>query len=157
MHAYSIKYRFSQGFNLSAKEAFDWCTDYKPYDLSLMNESGKRRIRKVTDDLILLTETTQRNRKTIRKTKLVRLNNSDLSWINTHITGPTRHSEFIYKIEPKGKNRSRLYFTGLLICYSQKPLSRRARSKIGQDERKADSRAWHYLAAAMGKEVRSSR
>ena|SRR5271157_733500 len=115
MHVYSVRYSFKQSLTLPAKEAFEWCTDYKPYDLTLMNETGKRRIRKLTHDAILLTETTRRNKKTVTKTKLVRLNKPQLSWTNVHITGPNRHSEFLYKIEPLGKNRSRLNFIGLLI------------------------------------------
>src|SRR5271157_1169238 len=136
MHVYSVRYGFKQAFKISAKEAFDWCTDYKPYDFKLMNETGKRRIQKLTKDAILLTETTRRNKKTVTKTKLVRLNKPQLSWTNVHITGPNRHSEFLYKIEPLGKNRSRLNFTGLLIYYSRRALTRRTLRKIARDERR---------------------
>jgi len=142
---------------LPAKEAFEWCTDYKPYDLTLMNETGKRRIRKLTHDAILLTETTRRNKKTVTKTKLVRLNKPQLSWTNVHITGPNRHSEFLYKIEPLGKSRSRLNFTGLLIYASRNAVSKRTLRKIALDERRADSRVWHYLSIAMRKDKRPNR
>ena len=93
MHVYSVRYGFKQSFRLPAKEAFNWCTDYKPYDFKLMNETGIRRIRKLTHDAIILTETTLRNKETITKTKLVRLNKPDLSWTNVHISGPNRHSD----------------------------------------------------------------
>src|SRR5271157_4597270 len=146
MHVYSVRYSFKQSLTLPAKEAFEWCTDYKPYDLTLMNETGKRRIRKLTHDAILLTETTRRNKKTVTKTKLVRLNKPQLSWTNVHITGPNRHSEFLYKIEPLGKSRSRLNFTGLLIYASRNAVSKRTLRKIALDERRADSQAWHYLS-----------
>jgi hypothetical protein len=157
MHVYSVRYSFKQSLTLPAKEAFEWCTDYKPYDLTLMNETGKRRIRKLTHDAILLTETTRRNKKTVTKTKLVRLNKPQLSWTNVHITGPNRHSEFLYKIEPLGKNRSRLNFTGLLIYYSRRALTRRTLRKIARDERRADSQAWRYLSTAMWKDARPDR
>jgi len=155
MHVYSVTYGFKQPLKLSAQDAFDWCTDYKPYDVTIMRETGKRRIRKLTHDAILLTETTVTSRTTVRKTKLVRLNRPDLSWTNTHISGPHRHSEFIYKIEPQGRNRSRLKFTGLLLCYSSNVLTREKLRKIARDERHADSKAWHYLAAAMEKDMNS--
>jgi len=153
MHVYSVTYGFTQPLKLPPQEAFDWCTDYEPYDFTIMRETGKRRIRKLTHDAILLTETTVTSKKTVTKTKLVRLNRPELSWTNTHISGPNRHSEFIYKIEPQGKNRSRLKFTGLLICFSNNVLTREKLRKIARDERRADSRAWHYLAAAMEKDI----
>ena len=157
MHVYSVRYGFKQPLKLPPRDAFDWCTDYKPYDLTIMQETGKRRIRKLTHDAIILTETTGTSKKPVTKTKLVRLNRPELSWTNTHVSGPNRHSEFIYKIEPLGKNRSRLKFTGLLICYSHDVLTREKLRKIGKNEKLADSRAWHYLAAAMEKEMNSRR
>ena len=157
MHVYSVRYGFKQSLMLPVKEAFEWCTDYKPYDFTLMNVTGKRRIRKITHDAILLTETTRGNKKIIVKTKLVRLNKSQLSWTNVHISGPFRHSEFLYQIEPVGKNHSRLNFTGLLIYYSRSAVSRRTLRKIALDERRADSRVWHYLSIAMRKDKRPNR
>ena len=155
-HAYSVKYGFNQELSVSASEAFDWCTDYQPYDLAMMKEHGKRTIRKITDDTILLTETVQRNDRSVRKIKLVRLNRPELSWTNTHIAGPNRHSQFLYKIVPEGKMRSRLYFKGLLVCYSRKRLRRQQLLRIGREERLADSTAWRYLAAALRSEVTNS-
>ena len=153
LHAYSVKYGFNQLLAAPADEAFDWCTDYQPYDLTLMKENGKRTIRKITDDTILLTETTRRNRRSIVKTKLVRLNRPELSWTNTHITGPNRHSQFLYKLVPEGKTQSRLYFKGLLVRYSQKRLRGRQLLRIAREERLADSRAWRHLAAALRSEA----
>jgi len=157
VHVYSVRYGFKQSLSMSPQEAFAWCTDYKPYDFTIMRETGKRRIQKLTDDAILLTETTAARGRTVRKTKLVRLNRPELSWTNTHISGPHRHSEFIYQIEPQGRNRSRLKFTGLLLCYSSNVLTRARLRKIARDERRADSKAWRYLAAAMEKDVISRR
>src|SRR5208337_2680169 len=148
MHAYSVKYGFSQSFKVSPQNAFEWCTDYTPYDLTIMRWKGKRRIRKLTHDTLLLTDTYFASQRPVTKNRLVRLNVPELSWTNTHISGPHRHSQFIYKIEPQGKNRSRLKFTGLLICYSPNPLAREKLRKIARDERRTDSKAWHYLAAA---------
>jgi len=157
MNVYSVRYGFSQSFKLPPQDAFDWCTDYKPYDLAIMRETGRRRIRRLTHDAILLTETIVTSKKPVTKTKLVRLNRPDLSWTNTHISGSHRHSEFIYKIEPQGKKRSKLKFTGLLICYSKNVLTREKLRKIARDERRADSKAWHHLAVAMEKDMNSRR
>ena len=155
LHAYSVKYGFNQALAVPAEEAFDWCTDYQPDDLTLMREDGRRTIRKITDDTILLIETTRRNNRSIRKTKLVRLNRPELSWTNTHITGPNRHSQFLYKIVPERKTRSRMYFRGLLVWYSRKKLRGRQLLRIGREERQADSTAWRHLAAALQSEDNS--
>lgn len=152
-HTYSVQYGFNQLLLAPAEVAFDWCTDYQPYDLTIMKEKGKRDIQKITDDTILLTETTRKNNRPIRKTKLVRLNRPSLSWTNTHIAGPNRHSQFLYTILPEGKTRCRLYFQGLLIQYSQKPLTRQQLRKIARDERKGDATAWHHIAASLRRET----
>lgn len=157
MHVYSVKYGFKQPLKVPPQDAFEWCTDYKPYDFTIMRWKGKRRIRKLTHDAILLTDTYFTNKEPVTKTRLVRLNRPELSWTNTHISGPNRHSQFIYKIEPQGKNRSRLKFTGLMICYSRNVLTVEKLRKIARDERQTDSKAWHYLAAAMEKDVSSRR
>jgi len=153
LHAYSVRYGFNQLLPLPADKAFDWCTDYQPYDFALMKEKGRRIIRKITADTILLTETTRKNNRAMRKSKLVRLNKGDLSWTNTHVAGPNLHSQFLYKIIPEGRTRSRLYFKGLLICYSRKALGRRQLQTIGREERRADSRIWRNLAAALREET----
>ena len=150
---YSVKYAFNQPLPAPAEVAFDWCTDYQPYDLAIMKEKGKRNIRRITDDTILLTETTRKKNRLIRKTKLVRLNRSSLSWTNTHIAGPNRHSQFLYKIVPEGRTRCRLYFQGLLVQYSRKTLGRQQLRKIATEERRVDSMAWRNLAAALRRET----
>jgi hypothetical protein len=156
LYANSVKYGFNQVLDAPASEAFDWCTDYQPYDLALMRERGRRTIRKITQDTIILIETTRKKNRQIRKTKLVRLNRPDRSWTNTHIDGPQIHSQFLYKIEPEGKTRSRLFFYGLLVCYSNKKLTRNQLRKIAREERLADSMVWHHLAAAL-RDERASR
>jgi len=152
-HVYSVKYAFNQLLAAPAADAFDWCTDYQPYDFDLMKEKGKRTIRKITEDMIILRETMAKKNQTVTKTKLVRLDRAGLSWTNTHIFGPNQHSQFLYKIVPEGRSRSRLYFKGLLICYSSKPLSRRQLLKIGRTERRLDATVWHHLAAELRKEA----
>jgi hypothetical protein len=154
MNAYSVKYGFSQSFNVPAKKAFDWCTDYRPSDLTLMKEKGERRIQRITEDTVVMTETVHKAGMTIRKKKVVRLNKSNLSWTNTHVSGPNLYSQFLYEIVSVGKNRSRLNFTGLLICYSKAALSKRTLSRMAASERHADSRAWRHLAAAMTADLR---
>ena len=153
LYTYSVKYAFNQPLAAPAEIAFDWCTDYQPYDLAIMKEKGKRNVQKITDDAVVLRETTRKRSRRIRKTKLVRLNRPFLSWTNTHIAGPNRHSQFLYKILPEGSTRCRLYFQGLLVQYSRKTLSCRELRKIAAEERRVDSMAWRNLAAALCRET----
>jgi hypothetical protein len=157
MRAYSVKCGFNQRFSVPAKQAFNWCTDYQPSDLSLMNESGTRRIQKLNEDTILLKETTRQNEKAVTKTKLVRINKTSISWTNTHVAGPNLHSQFLYRIVPEGKRASRLFFTGLLVCYSAKHLSKHALRRMAKTERRVDSMAWKHLAKAMEHDFDSNR
>jgi hypothetical protein len=155
IHAYSVRYGFSQLLPVAADKAFDWCTDYQPYDLALMKETGRRAIRKLTKDAIVLTETTIKNKKTIKKTKLVRLNRAQLSWTNTHIAGPNLHSQFLYHLIPEGKNRCRLSFEGLLVCYSSRVLRKQQLKRIADEERLGDSTVWRNLADELRRETAS--
>jgi len=149
--ASSVTYRFSQRFNVPARDAYEWCTDYDPNDLSLMNEKGQRKIQRITDDTIVLTEVVYQNAKRIRKIKLVKLNPNRLSWYNIQISGPNRYSGFLYEIVPESKRRSKLNFTGFLVVYDAKLTSRRLRQKA-KAERQYDSNAWKLLAKAMAKD-----
>jgi hypothetical protein len=152
VRVYSARYSFRQRFVVPAREAFKWSTDYQSGDFALMGVSGKRRIRRINEDTVLLTETTRSSGKKIVKTKLVRINEADLSWVNTHIAGPHRHSQFIYRIIPQGRTSS-LHFRGLLLCYSDNPISSERLRKIALNERRDDSQVWRNLAKAMAKEI----
>ena len=152
MQAFSVNYKFSQRFPVPAQEAFDWATDYQPNDLALMGEKGKRTIRKVTEDTIILKEDITHAGRKISKVKLVRLNPRALSWHNIHIRGPNKYSEFLYEIKPEGKGRSRLTFTGLLVLYSKDRLSSQKLKQIANREKQYDSKSWKRLANAMARD-----
>jgi len=149
--ASSVTYRFSQRFSVPARDAYEWCTDYEPNDLSLMNEKGQRMIQRITDDTIILTEVVYQNTKRVRKIKLIKLNPKRLSWYNIQISGPNRYSGFLYEIVPESKRKSKLNFTGLLVVYDTKLTSRRLR-QIANAERRYDSNVWKLLAKAMAKD-----
>lgn len=154
MRAFSVSYKFSQRFPVPARQAFGWATDYQPDDLALMGEDGKRTIRKLTRDAIVLREDIIQENKKVDKIKLVRLNPRNLSWHNIHIQGPNKYSEFIYEITPEGKARSKLTFTGLLLVYSKNRLDSQKLRQIASREKRYDSKAWKLLAKAMAKEYR---
>lgn len=153
----SVTYRFSQRLPVSARKAYEWCTNYEPSDLALMHEKGHREIRKLTNDTIILKETVEQDGKKIKKIKLVRLNPSALSWYNVQISGPNKHSVFLYEIVPEGIGKSRLDFTGLLVVYSRAKLTSRRIRQIADRERRYDSDAWKHLAKAIAKDIKLKR
>ena len=136
---------------MSAELAYEWCTAYDPGDLDLMHERGNRKIKQLSDDTILLIDSYSSNEGTVKKTKLVRLRPTELAWTNTHVGGPIKYSQFIYKITPEGEERSRLDFTGLQL--EPRDMTKKEASELARKVRTEDSGAWKYLAQAMEKEL----
>jgi hypothetical protein len=146
----TVRYHFRQSFLLPPKEAFDWCTDYSPQDHPLMGYSNsKRAVTKVSEGCIMLTDTFQTDAGSIEKQKLVQLYPDNLFWVNTHLTGPNRHSQFLYQISPDGKGCSYLDFTALHLEYERKDDAMTLADRLC----KADSATWKLLAKAMTDEI----
>jgi hypothetical protein len=156
MKAISIRYGFSQSFAVPASAAYRWCTDYRPDDLALMGERGSRTVRRISEDAFILKDPVYRGDRRFTKTKLVRLSPERLSWTNTHIAGPNKHSQFIYEIVADGEDGSRLKFTGLQINYVEEEPSRKELEEIGRRLADEDSGAWKLLAKAMEKDLSRS-
>ena len=153
----SVTYRFTQRLDAPARIAFQWCTDYQPDDLSLMHEEGERKIRWLTKDTVILHELVHHKGTQTRKIKLVRLNPSSLSWYNVQLSGPNKHSVFVYQLTPEGANHCRLSFTGLLVVYSRSKLSERRLGLIARRERRYDASAWKHLAKALHEQMITER
>ena len=148
----SIKYGFVQHFKVPAIEAYRWCTDYDPGDHSLMGEKGKRKIQWLSKDAVILSDSSRKkNGGAVTKKKIVRLDPSSLSWTSTHIAGPIKYSQFLYRIVPEGRNSSHLEFTGLQLESSEtnKQDTRALANKI----RKEDSGTWKLLAKELNKDL----
>jgi len=144
-----IRYSFSQKFSVPVEEAFRWSIDYDPGDFSLMGQEGTRKINKLSDDTFILEDARKTEKGWVQKTRLIRINPERHSFTNTHISGPTLHSQFWYEFFPEGKRGSRLDFTGLLLYPSEKKLSPEEVAKMAAEERKGDSKIWKNLAKAM--------
>ena len=153
MHILTIRYDFSQQFDVPAEDAFKWCTDYREDDFSLMEMKGQRQIKKVSDDVIILTDIIHSNGKSTIKKKLVRLDAKRFFWSNTHLAGPNKHSQFLYQIIPM-KSKSRLEFTGLQVNYSKTKLSQKEINLIKREAEEEDSAIWKRLAKAMEKDLK---
>jgi len=144
-----VRYSFTQRFSVPVDKAFDWATDYDPEDFSLMGIEGKRKVDKLTEDAYILHDITKTNRGTVEKTRLVRINPERHSLVNTHIGGPTLHSQFWYDFYPEKNGGSRLEFTGLLLYPSDRKLTKDEVSKIAAEEKKGDRQIWKVLAKSM--------
>lgn len=150
-----INYHFRQHFNVTARKAFEWCTTYTPEDYTLMGETnGSRKIEHITDQTIILTDTFNLGSDNqIEKQKLVQVYPALLLWTSTHISGPAKHSQFIYQITEEADDISYLDFTGLLLDYGDKKLSESETAKLVEQTCKEDAKAWELLASAMEQEL----
>lgn len=148
MPANSIVYAFNVPLPAPADVAYRWATDYRPDDPARMGEVGIRKIEKIAPDTLLLTDTLRRNGRTVRKTRLVRLRPKERAWTNTHLGGPYRHSQYLYRIVPTGRRTSRLEYTGLQIEYGP-ALSASARARRAKEARREDRGSWTLIVRAM--------
>jgi hypothetical protein len=155
--AVSTRYAFSQHFRVSAAEAFAWCTDYTPEDQALMGVKGRRRSRRVSDDTIILDDTTYSAGRAIHKKKLIRTDPERMTYYNIHLTGPTKHSLYFYQIVPEGDGGSRLDYTGYEVYYPRKAPTKEQLAAVVDAEYVALRREWGLLAEAMERELRGAR
>jgi len=152
----SVKYSFRQHFNIPAREAYEWCTDYTPEDQALMQEkNAEREVQHVAENVRILTDTYVDENNRAVKEKLVCLYPDQLFWTSTHVAGPNKHSQFLYQIIPENKKRSCLRFVGLHLDYRIKEdISRKEIDGISRKLRKIDSETWKILAKEMEKELK---
>jgi hypothetical protein len=144
-----VRYHFTQLFSVSAQEAFDWCTDFGSQDHMLMGDkTAKRKITHSADAIIILKDSFQSLAGTIEKQKLVLLYSDQYTWTSTHLTGPNKHSQFLYQITPQGKDASVLTFTALHLEYDEKADAKLLAERLCKE----DAYAWKLLAAAMAED-----
>ncbi len=149
-------YSFNQNFEVSAVRAFEWCTNYSPDDMKLMQEeNATREIQHISDTIIILTDTYVVKEKSIVKQKLVCLYPDRLMWTSTHLSGPNRYSQFLYEITPQGEQQSCFKFIGLYIDYDMKDEGG-AVAKLSDELKKMDSANWKNLAKEMDKELKQT-
>jgi len=148
-----VGYSFSQRFAVSAAEAYRWCTDYCPEDLALAESpGGERKITRLTEGTILLTDTFRTEAGIVEKQKLVHLYPDPLQWVSTHLTGPNKYSQFLYKISVEGPTASRLDFTVLHFDYTKESIDDKSAKLLADKLCKEDSQMWALFARAMEKE-----
>ncbi len=152
----SFDYRFRVRLPASADAAYRWATDYAPDDPARMGQDGRRRIEHVADGTILLTDRVRRDGRTVTKTRLVRLRPGERAWTNTHLAGPTRHSQFLYRITPLGPGASSLEFVGLQVEPSPRTLAPKELARRAQAVAREDAATWRRLSRVMAEELGSA-
>ncbi len=149
----AVHYHFTQKFSANAKKAFEWCTNYDPGDHFLMGEeNAERKIKRLSKSTVILKDTFQTKTGRVEKKKLVQIYPDQLFWTATHLTGPVKYSQFLYKITPE-ENGSKLDFTGLYLDYENQNLNESENKKLAQQLCKEDAEAWKLLAKSMTKEL----
>jgi hypothetical protein len=157
MRKVAFEYRFTLTLPAGADEAYRWATDYAPDDPARMGQDGRRRIERVAENTLLLTDTLRTGRGVVTKKRLVRLRPGARSWSNTHLAGPTRHSQFLYTIRPRGRHRSVLEFVGLQVEPSPRTLSARELRRRARAVAREDTATWVRLGRAMAADLAGDR
>jgi hypothetical protein len=155
-----LTYEFTTTLEASRPRAFQWATDYRPSDFDLNGFQGTRRVERLAENLILLTDTFDSDpfdatpgSPTV-KVKLVHLYPDRWSWTATHLSGPAQHSQFLYELSTKGPSRSTLHFTGSQVEQVARPLTKGARERRAAELRREDSELWVRISSALAKELR---
>ena len=150
----SVRYCFSRCFAVSAREAYNWCTNYTKEDLALAgSSSGQRKITRLTEGTLILTDIFPAETGAIQKQKLVHLYPDQLQWASTHLTGPNRYSQFLYKIIPEEPAASRLDYIALYLDYAKENIDSEEAKKFAAKLCRQDAEVWRLLAKAMTKEL----
>jgi hypothetical protein len=149
----AFDYRFRVRLPANAETAYRWATDYAPDDPARMGQVGRRRIDRPAPRTLVLTDTIRRDGRSVTKKRLVRLRPRERSWSNTHLAGPTQHSQFLYRIVPRGRNSSTLEFVGLQVEPSPRPLSPSALAERARTVAREDAGIWKHLVRAMRRDL----
>ncbi|MFY9717635.1 MAG: GNAT family acetyltransferase [Thermoplasmata archaeon] len=158
MRVVALPYGFRVPLAAPARRAYDWCTDFSPADGSLFSESTRRTVRRITEDALVMTDTTWPGGRLRRIRRLVRLNASELAWTNTHLDGPFQGSQYWYRVVPDGPDRSALEFRGLRLERRSSLASPAANARRAAACRRDDREEWQTrLAPALARDLAARR
>jgi hypothetical protein len=147
MPLFSLHYRFSQSLRAPMREAYAWCTDFEPTDGKLFPVKWRRSVRRLSEDALVLTDTTYPAGRPRRIHRLVWLNPSEMAWTNTHLDGPFRHSQYWYRIVPDSPRTCHLEFRGFRLITTPRSLSTLQIARLTDLERRSDADLWRLRIA----------
>ena len=122
-----------------------------------MGLKGHRKVKKITHDTVLLTDTSYPGGKTLKKNKLIRLDPERLTYYNIHLDGPTKDSLYFYQIVPDGDGESKLIYTGYEVTYPKTAPTKKQVEEATKAETLSWRTEWGNLAKAMEKDLRRAR
>ena len=155
--SYSVHYSFVQSFKFSAEEAYEWSMDYRTNDFELMGKRATRKIDRINEDTLVLTDTfLQEKGRPVVKRRLIRMYPELLMMVNTRISPDNIHSQFLYQFEDDGKGGSFLRFTGSHVFYGRRPTPAKL-AALASDMKKEDSAIWVNLNRAMNRDLAPKR
>jgi hypothetical protein len=116
----------------------------------MREKTATREVQQITGNTVILTDKFHDEGRTMVKQKLVCLYPNRLMWTSTHLTGPAKHSQFIYEIKSITKTASILRFTALHIAYDiREGVNKTETKRLAEELRKQDSNTWKNLADEM--------
>jgi hypothetical protein len=152
-----VRYQFTAKLPVSRAQAYRWATDYRATDLKLGGLEASRKVERLTTDLVLLTDSFDADpfdrtagARSV-KMKLVHLYPDRWEWTSTHLSGPATHSQFLYKLTPRGASGSTLHFTGSQVEKVDRPPTPSSLRRRAQELRREDSKLWARFSAALAK------
>ncbi|MGA8303855.1 MAG: hypothetical protein WA691_10180 [Thermoplasmata archaeon] len=154
-----LTYHFATELAASRPHAYRWATDYRSNDFDLSDVKGRRKVEKLTDDLILLTDSfdddpfdSRQGARTV-KVKLVHLFPDRWMWTSTHVAGPAKYSQFLYQLTARGPTASTLHFTGNQVELLKGRPNRTSIQRRAQELKREDSHLWAQFSAALAREL----
>ncbi len=154
---FDIRYRFSQDFDVSAEDAFLWCTDFTPQDhLLVAHSNAQRQITHLTDSTIILKDTFCNGNETVEKEKLIQLYPDRFTWVSTHLSGPNKYSQYLYEIFVKTPTTSRLRFTAIHVEHEKEEMTKERSLALADKLCNEDSAMWRLFAQAMYRDFKPS-
>jgi len=153
-----VTYRFTTRLPVSRSRAYQWATDYQADDLQLAGLKARRRVERLTTNLILLADTFAADPFSSRpgsrsvKRKLVHLYPDQWAWTSTHISGPALHSQFLYQLTPRGPRACLLHFTGSQVEPVDRPPTPASLARRARDLKREDALLWARFSAALAQE-----
>jgi hypothetical protein len=153
-----LTYRFTTKLPVSRARAYRWATDYRPDDLKRAGIRASRRVETLTKDLILLTDSfdsdpfsSRRGARSVKK-KLVHLYPDQWAWSSTHVSGPALHSQFLYRLTPRGATACTLHFTGSQVEHVTRGPTPASIQRRARELRREDSQLWGRFSAEILKD-----
>jgi hypothetical protein len=153
-----VTYHFTTKLPVSRARAYRWATDYRPDDLQLGGLKARRRVEPLTTNLILLADSfasdpfSSRPGSRSAKRKLVHLYPDRWAWTATHISGPARHSQFLYELTPRGPRACMLHFTGSQVESVDRPPTRASLAQRARELKREDSQLWARFSEVLSHE-----